>query len=111
MNATASHASNAPSTVAAGIYASVPPAAPAGDTVVTLYGDRWASFGPRVDRQMTDGLISMPCAPSEADSWSVFVFNPQARWEWIADAVDRATARMIAAAHLLDIQPSHMRGE
>lgn len=60
---------------------------------------------------MTDGLITSPCEPRDADSWGVFVYDEWGRWQWIADAIDTETARMIAAAFMLGIKPVRMRGE
>ena len=98
-----------------GIYASCPPPAlaPGFDDVVTLYGDIWASYGPREEADLTDGRQDVACEPKDAEVWSVYVYTHAVwgRWEWIADAKDRETARMIAAAYMLQIRPSRMRGE
>ncbi len=76
------------------------PAAPYGDRVQG-HGERWVSYGPRLE---FEGAIES-CAPSAAQFWGVYTFDPVERWQWIADADTEDTARMIASAYLLNIKP------
>ncbi len=76
------------------------PAAPHGDTVKG-FGDRWVSYGPRLE---FEGAVE-GCAPSAAQFWGVYAFDADTRWQWIADADSEDTARMIASAYLLGINP------
>lgn len=87
------------------------PAAPAGDIVQTLYGDQWASYGPRVERWSgaDDVEVASPAEGETPQFWSVFAFDPEHRWWWVADVADEAKARMVAAALLLNINPSWPR--
>ncbi|OWR33648.1 MULTISPECIES: hypothetical protein [Stenotrophomonas] len=75
-------------------------AVPAGDKLVTL-GDRSVSYGPR---QEFDGSVE-PCAPMAAQFWGVYRWAGKDRWWWIADVADEDTARVVAAAYLLNVKP------
>lgn len=75
-------------------------AVPAGDKLVTL-GDRAVSYGPRLE---FDGSVE-PCAPMAAQFWGVYRWAGRDRWWWIADVADEESARMVAAAYLLNIKP------